>query len=165
MTNALLLFLLLFTASLTDPIEPFRDTRLKIYLENNGKTLYTTNPNDGFEPLRLNQNQPVNFDGFVLQPYLQPEALVGVAGQGQGSVIMPEGLNRIGALLRWHERDDHDTFCLLDWILPLAWCALLLDDLTRNRLIDKIFFRGPGDRIFLSTGFDDGDYLSLTPIT
>ncbi|MCC6724874.1 MAG: hypothetical protein IT258_10215, partial [Saprospiraceae bacterium] len=86
---------LVFTAALTDPIEPFRDTRLKLYIENNGQTLYTTDPNYGFQPLRLNMNQPVMLDGFALQPYLQPEALIGAAGQGQGSVIVPEGLNRI----------------------------------------------------------------------
>ena len=65
---------LVFTAALTDPIEPYRDTRLKLYVENNGKTLYTTDPNYGFQALRLNQNQPVTLDGFALQPYLQPEA-------------------------------------------------------------------------------------------
>ncbi|MBK8567558.1 MAG: hypothetical protein IPN76_30635 [Saprospiraceae bacterium] len=86
---------LVFTAALTDPIEPYRDTRLKLYIENNGQTLYTTDPNYGFQPLRLNMNQPVMLDGFALQPYLQPEALIGAAGQGQGSVIVPEGLNRI----------------------------------------------------------------------
>lgn len=86
---------LVFTAALTDPVEPYRDTRLKLYLENNGKTLYITDPNYGFQPIRLNMNQPVMLDGFALQPYLQPEALTGAAGQGQGSVIMPEGLNRI----------------------------------------------------------------------
>ena len=83
----------------------------------------------------------------------------------KGRYFIPAGLNRIGALLQLHERDDHDTFCLLDWILPLAWCALLLDDLTRNRLIDSGLFQSTGDRVFLSTGFDDGDYLALTPIT
>ncbi len=86
---------LVFTAALLDPVEPYRDTRLKLYLENNGKTLYTTDPNYGLQPIRLNMNQPVLLDGFALQPYLQPEALIGAAGQGQGSVIMPEGLNRI----------------------------------------------------------------------
>jgi hypothetical protein len=86
---------LVFTAALTDPIEPYRDTRLKLYIENNGQTLYTTDPNYGFQPLRLNKNQPVTLDGFALQPYLQPEALIGAAGQGQGSVIIPEGLNRL----------------------------------------------------------------------
>ncbi|MBI1226059.1 MAG: choice-of-anchor D domain-containing protein [Bacteroidetes bacterium] len=86
---------LVFTAALTDPIELYRDTRLKLYFENNGKTLYTTDPNANFTPIRLNMNQPVQLDGFALQPYLQPEALLGAAGQGQGSVIVPEGLNRI----------------------------------------------------------------------
>jgi hypothetical protein len=86
---------LVFTAALTDPIEPYRDTRLKLYVENNGQTLYTTDPNYGFQPIRLNRNQPVTLDGFALQPYLQPEALIGAAGQGQGSVIIPEGLNRL----------------------------------------------------------------------
>jgi len=36
-------------------------------------------------------NQPVNLDGFALQPYLQAGALIGATSQIQGSVIVPEG--------------------------------------------------------------------------
>ena len=82
---------LVFTASLNDPIEPFRGTRLRLYIENNGQTLYATDPNYGFQPLRLNMNQPVNLDGFALQPYFQAGALIGATSQIQGSVIVPEG--------------------------------------------------------------------------
>jgi hypothetical protein len=86
---------LVFNAVLNDPVEPFRDTRLKLYIENNGNTIYVSDPNAAFPTLRLDKQVPVVLDGFALQPYLQPQALTGATGQGQGSVIVPEGLNRI----------------------------------------------------------------------
>lgn len=92
---------------------------------------------------------------WTIEPVYEPE----------GRYFVPGGLNRIGALLHLHEKDDHDTFCLLDWILPLAWCALLLDDITRNRLINRTLFPENREHVFISAGFDDGDYLALTPIT
>lgn len=81
----------------------------------------------------------------------------------EGRYFIPARLNRLGALLRQHEIDHHDDYCLLDWILPLAWCALILDDLIRHHL-DKTLLLRSRSRLFVQIGFDDGDYLYLSAI-
>ena len=86
---------LFFTATLMDPVEPFRDVRLRLSIENNGQLVYVTDPNFAFPPLRLDRLVTETLDGFALAPYLQPAALTGPAGTGTGSVFVPEGLNRI----------------------------------------------------------------------
>ena len=86
---------LVFTATLVDPVEPFRDVRLHLTIENNGQVVYTTDPNYSFPPIRLDRLATETFDGFALAPYLNQNALTGPTGSGMGSVVVPQGLNRI----------------------------------------------------------------------
>ena len=86
---------LFFNAILNDPVEPFRQVKLKLTVKQNGQDIYVTDPNYAFTPIRLNQQELLTLDGSVLAPYLRPEALTGATGIGQGSVIIPEGANRI----------------------------------------------------------------------
>lgn len=84
-----------FTAQLNDPVEPFRDVRLNLTIENGNSIIYQTDPNFSAPPIRLNQFQPETFDGVALGSYLNPMSLVGPSGLGQGSTIVPEGYNSI----------------------------------------------------------------------
>jgi hypothetical protein len=58
---------------------------------------------------------------------------------------------------------EDDDYSLLDWILPLAYCTLMFNDLIVNAL-DKSKFLKHRDKIFVATGHDSGDYWNLNPI-
>ncbi len=83
-----------FNAILNDPVEPFREVRLRLSVVNNGQELYVTDPNLAVPTIQLNQFQMETFNGFALQPYLSPFSLIGANG-GQGSLVVPEGINDI----------------------------------------------------------------------
>ncbi len=85
---------LIFNAILNDPVELYRDVKLRMTIRNNGQDLFVTDPNLAVPPIRLNQFQMETFDGFALQPYLSAYSFVGTSG-GFGSLILPEGVNDI----------------------------------------------------------------------
>lgn len=58
---------------------------------------------------------------------------------------------------------DADDYSILDWILPLAYSSLTFTDLINNKLDSSKFLKYQ-DKIFVTTGHDGGDYLSLKAI-
>jgi hypothetical protein len=70
-----------------------------------------------------------------------------------------ETLNKIDNIIK----GDKDDYSFLDWIFPLAYCALTLDNIIRNSLDVKLFLKYQ-DRIFVSTGHDSGDFINVTTI-
>jgi hypothetical protein len=68
-----------------------------------------------------------------------------------------EGLNELDALIV----NDND-YSFLDWILPLAYTSIILDNLIRNK-VDKKLFKNSVE-IGFTVGFDSGDFQVLTPL-
>ncbi len=60
-------------------------------------------------------------------------------------------------------KTDEDNYEFLDWILPLAYCALTLDEVIRSKLNKKLFLTSK-DKLFVVTGHDSGDYLDISSI-
>lgn len=58
---------------------------------------------------------------------------------------------------------DKDNYEFFNWLLPLAYCALTLDEIIRTQLNKKLFLTTK-DKLFVATGHDSGDYLDLTTI-
>ncbi len=72
-----------------------------------------------------------------------------------------DGLNQLHDILKSKSGDDYS---FLDWILPLAYCCFLIDDLIINELnADQLLLYR--DELFVSCGHDSGDYINLTPIS
>lgn len=58
--------------------------------------------------------------------------------------------------------EDKD-YSFLDWILPISAGSFVLDDIIKCKLdLDK--FLKYKKKMFVTFGFDDGDYLPLTPL-
>jgi hypothetical protein len=60
-------------------------------------------------------------------------------------------------------KTDEENYEFLDWILPLAYCAFTFDELLRTK-IDKGLFLKHKDQLFITLGYDDGDFIELTPV-
>ena len=72
---------------------------------------------------------------------------------------VPGILNEINSLIEKDKTDYH----FLDWILPVAYGAFILDEVIRTS-IDKTLFLKHKPELFFATGHDSGDYLDLTEI-
>ena len=73
--------------------------------------------------------------------------------------IVPDILNNIRTITK----KDNEDFSFLDWILPLAYSSFLFDDILRTGL-DKSLFLKTQKQLFVSIGYDSGDFKELTPI-
>ncbi len=71
-----------------------------------------------------------------------------------------DSLNQITDIIK----TDSDDFSFLDWILPIAYCVLTMDEIIRKKKLDRSLFLKNRDKLFVSAGFDDGDYMNLTAI-
>jgi hypothetical protein len=71
-----------------------------------------------------------------------------------------EALDKIEQLTK--NNGDND-FYFLDWILPLSFSALLIDECIRTNL-NKSLFLTHNKEISIAVGFDSGDYYNLTTI-
>ena len=58
---------------------------------------------------------------------------------------------------------DSKNYSFLDWILPLAYCSLTIDEIIRTKLDPSIFLKSQ-KMLFVTTGHDSGDYMNLSPI-
>lgn len=72
---------------------------------------------------------------------------------------VPSVLNEINDLI---EKDKTDYY-FLDWILPVAYSAFILDEVIRTSLDKKLFLKHKAELHF-TTGHDSGDYMDLTSI-
>ncbi|MCD6067279.1 MAG: hypothetical protein K0S33_2105 [Bacteroidetes bacterium] len=70
---------------------------------------------------------------------------------------IPATLNEIEGLIQKDKTDYH----FLDWILPVAYCAFILDEIIRTSLDKKLFLTHKPE-LFFATGHDSGDYLDLS---
>jgi hypothetical protein len=86
---------------------------------------------------------------WATEPTYEPENKYGVL----------DVLNAIENIIE----QDSVNYSFLDWILPLAYCALTLDEIFRNKLDSKLFLQSQ-NKLFTATGHDSGDYLNLSPI-
>lgn len=77
----------------------------------------------------------------------------------QDRYAVPGILNEINSLIEKDKTDYH----FLDWILPVAYSAFILDEVIRTSL-DKSLFLKHKPELFFATGHDEGDYLDLTSI-
>lgn len=71
--------------------------------------------------------------------------------------FIPEGLNELDDLIRGDE-----DYSFLDWILPLVYSSMILDNLIQNK-IDKKLLKN-NDELGVTTGFDSGDFQALSPL-
>jgi hypothetical protein len=58
---------------------------------------------------------------------------------------------------------DEANYEFLDWILPLAYCTLMFDEIIRTKLDKKLVLKNK-DNLFMAVGHDSGDYMDLTTI-
>jgi len=73
--------------------------------------------------------------------------------------VCPGVLNQIDEIVK----SDNENYEFFDWILPLAYCALTLDEIIRTKLNKKVFLTSK-DKLFVATGYDSGDYLKISNI-
>jgi len=73
--------------------------------------------------------------------------------------VQPRILSQIDDIIR----ADVDNYEYFDWLLPLAYCALTLDEIFRTK-INKQLLLTRKDKLFLATGHESGDYLDLSII-
>lgn len=73
--------------------------------------------------------------------------------------MCPGVLNQIDEIVK----SDNENYEFFDWILPLAYCALTLDEIIRTKLNKKVFLTSK-DKLFVATGYDSGDYLKISNI-
>jgi hypothetical protein len=60
-------------------------------------------------------------------------------------------------------KNDNTDYEFLDWILPLAYCSLTLDEIIRKKLDFEKIMKMKSE-IHVVTGHDSGDYKELTMI-
>jgi hypothetical protein len=73
--------------------------------------------------------------------------------------FVPDILNSIRDIIKKDKKD----FSFLDWILPLAYSSFLFDNILRSEL-DKAKFIRSKKQLFVSIGYDGGDFIGLAPI-
>lgn len=56
-----------------------------------------------------------------------------------------------------------DDYQFLDWILPLAYLAFTFDEIVRTKLDKRVFLKHK-HKVFVTVGYDNGDYIDLTTI-
>ena len=72
---------------------------------------------------------------------------------------VPETLNQLREIIS----TDAEQFSFLDWLMPLAYSAMLFDETIRTKLKKETFVQKEC-KLFVSLGFDGGDFKELTPI-
>ena len=109
---------------------------------------------DGNEYYAIYLSGSENFDkgnvDWAIDPAYNPENNYGI----------PEVLNEIRTIIKAKNTDNFD---FLDWILPISYCALTIDEIVRN-MIDKSIFLKSKDELSVTLGYDNGDFINLTPI-
>lgn len=93
------------------------------------------------------------FDGdsadWALDPVYEPD----------NRYVQLSSLLHIDNTIKAHPAD----YAFLDWILPLAYCAFVFDDLARTQL-DKKLFTQENTKLHLAVGHDSGDFVNLSSI-
>jgi len=87
---------------------------------------------------------------WTIEPVYDPENKYGII----------ELLSQIDSII---SESDSDTYTFLDWILPLAYCSLTIDEIIRTKL-NRALFLNLNQQIFVTTGYGNGDFKALTTI-
>jgi hypothetical protein len=77
----------------------------------------------------------------------------------EDSMIIIDNLSAIEKLIN----SDNDDYDFLDWLLPVAYCSLVLDDIIRQDLY-KLLVLKFNDKMPAAVGYDGGDYITLSTI-
>jgi len=77
----------------------------------------------------------------------------------ENKYIIPEVLIELEKIIK----TDEENYSFLSWIMPLAYCSFVLDEIIRTRLNKTLFLKNQ-PKIFVATGFDSGDYINLSTI-
>lgn len=78
----------------------------------------------------------------------------------QHKYVIPDILNLVDDILK----TDRENYAFTDWILPLAYTALAISDIINFRLKKENFLKYQ-ESLFVSVGFDNGDFVNVTHIT
>ena len=73
--------------------------------------------------------------------------------------VCPTVLREIDNIIRTDQKD----YQFLDWILPIAYCALTLDEIIRIK-INRGLLLGRKKILHVTVGHDSGDYLEISPL-
>ena len=73
--------------------------------------------------------------------------------------VCPGILTEIDDIIRVDKKD----YQFLDWILPVAYCALTLDELFGKKIDKKIALQHHSI-LHIAVGHDSGDYLEISPL-
>ena len=73
--------------------------------------------------------------------------------------FVPDILNNVRSKIK----KDKNDFSFLDWILPLAYSSFLFNDILKTEL-DKSKFFNSQKQLFVTIGYDSGDFKELAPI-
>jgi hypothetical protein len=113
--------------------------------------LYDDNTNQEIYTIYLQGSEKFNYQNieWAVDPMYDPDNKYAVS----------EVLNQMDLILK----KDNADYTFLDWILPLAYCSLTLDEIIRKR-IDKKKINIWNNQIHVVTGHDSGDYIELTMI-
>ncbi len=60
-------------------------------------------------------------------------------------------------------KTSSEDYELLDWILPLAFCAFVLDEIITKNLDKRLFLRTHNE-VYFAVGHDSGDYVDLSSL-
>lgn len=71
----------------------------------------------------------------------------------------PELLNQIDQIAK----SDPSAYEFLDWILPLACCAFIFDEMFRTKIPKELLLKHR-PKIHVAIGHDSGDYVEITPV-
>lgn len=73
----------------------------------------------------------------------------------ENKYIITDQLNLIDDILR----SDTENYSFNDWIIPIAYCALTISDILTQT--DKTSFLKFQQKLFVTVGYDDGDFINL----
>ncbi|MEI6575851.1 MAG: hypothetical protein WCO63_06705 [Bacteroidota bacterium] len=101
--------------------------------------------------LRGSDNYDAEDVDWADEPRYDPENNFGIVGV----------LTEFNELIR---EDDPDDVDFLDWILPLAYCALTFDEIIRSKQLDSSLYSKAKNGLFVSVGFEEGDHIDISKI-
>ncbi len=91
-----------------------------------------------------------NNTDWALEPTYEPEHNYGIV----------KVLSDMDVLIR----NDETDYTFLDWLFPIAYIALTLEDIINRNLLSKALFLNGKDKLYISTGYEEGDSLNLSCI-
>ena len=114
--------------------------------------LFTMNDTEGQRPV-------LYIHGSQLDPNDNGDWACQVDYQPLHRYVAPKVLLVVDSIVSKEQKNGS----FLDWILPLSYCVLTLDEVVRARN-DKILKTESTRSLHVAVGFDDGDFMEITPL-